>query len=83
MPMDRRKYPTDWEAISARIRHERAGDRCEACGVPNHAWIVRSDIDAAYYLICDLENAWWKYPTGEDVEEFRRNMRPICRSGSC
>lgn len=36
MPMDRSKYPDDWEAISARIR-EREGNRCKWCGVANGA----------------------------------------------
>lgn len=31
MPMDRSKYPPDWEEISLAIR-ERAGWRCEMCG---------------------------------------------------
>lgn len=34
--MDRSRYPADWEAISLRVR-ERAGNRCEWCGVPNYA----------------------------------------------
>jgi hypothetical protein len=29
------RYPADWSAISASIR-ERAGHRCEECGVPNY-----------------------------------------------
>jgi len=33
-PENRSRYPKDWKAISAAIR-ERAGNRCEACGVPN------------------------------------------------
>lgn len=36
MPMDRAKYPADWEAISKAIR-ETAGQRCEFCGVANGA----------------------------------------------
>lgn len=36
MPMDRSKYPDDWEAISARIR-EREGNRCKWCCVANGA----------------------------------------------
>jgi len=32
MPMDRSKYPSDWEVISARIRYDRAKDRCECTG---------------------------------------------------
>ena len=35
MPMDRSKYPDDWEAISRRIRLERAQGRCEVCGAVN------------------------------------------------
>ena len=36
MPMDRLRYPDDWEEISARIR-ERDGNRCKWCGVFNGA----------------------------------------------
>lgn len=37
MPIkDKTKYPADWRAISLRIR-ERAGQKCEWCGVPNGA----------------------------------------------
>lgn len=32
MPMDRSQYPDDWEAISQRVRFERAGGRCECRG---------------------------------------------------
>jgi hypothetical protein len=32
MPMKRENYPVDWEAISLRIRKERALDRCECTG---------------------------------------------------
>lgn len=32
MPMDRSRYPADWEQISHRIRFERAQGRCERCG---------------------------------------------------
>ena len=31
MPMDRRKYPSDWDAIAARIKAE-AEHKCESCG---------------------------------------------------
>lgn len=40
MPMNRRDYPADWPQISAEVR-ERAGNRCEWCGVPNGERIVR------------------------------------------
>ena len=32
MPMDRSRYPDDWEVISRRIRFGRAKGRCEFCG---------------------------------------------------
>jgi len=35
-PENRARYPKDWPAISRRIRFERAGNRCEQCGVQNH-----------------------------------------------
>ena len=31
-PENRARYPKDWKAISHRIRHERAGSRCECIG---------------------------------------------------
>ncbi len=35
MPWDKSKYPANWDEIRAAIL-QRAGDRCEGCGVPNH-----------------------------------------------
>lgn len=35
MPCDYSKYPKDWKAIRAEVL-ERAGHRCEGCGVENH-----------------------------------------------
>lgn len=37
-------YPADWKQISKRIR-ERAGNKCEICGVENGAWILRASDD--------------------------------------
>jgi hypothetical protein len=39
-PENRSRYPDDWRAISARIRFDRAGGRCEClgeCGSRHHA----------------------------------------------
>ena len=36
MPIDKTKYPPDWEAISSRIRFTRAQNRCELCGAENY-----------------------------------------------
>jgi len=35
-PENRHRYPADWPTIRERIR-ARSGDRCEWCGVENHA----------------------------------------------
>lgn len=40
MPVDMSRYPANWREIVAQVR-ERAGDRCEWCGVHNHAWGYR------------------------------------------
>jgi 5-methylcytosine-specific restriction endonuclease McrA len=39
-PENKARYPKDWKQISLRIR-ERAGQKCEDCGVPNHMWVER------------------------------------------
>jgi len=36
MPMDRKKYPKDWPAIRKEVL-ERAGHKCQQCGVPNYS----------------------------------------------
>src|SRR5262245_8219912 len=41
MPIDKTKYPDDWQAISRRIRFERAQSKCEWCGVPHRTYISR------------------------------------------
>ncbi len=53
-PENRARYPKDWPAISARIR-QRAGNRCEECGVENHKLGGRSP-DGRF---------WLAEPTGE------------------
>jgi len=35
MPIDRERYPADWDSISLDIRVNRARNRCEWCGAPN------------------------------------------------
>ena len=39
-PSEKARYPKNWLEIRQRIL-QRAGYRCEQCGVPNHAWIWR------------------------------------------
>jgi 5-methylcytosine-specific restriction endonuclease McrA len=44
MPIDYARYGPEWPAISRRIR-ERAGNRCERCGVANYAVGARDRTD--------------------------------------
>lgn len=36
-PENRKLYPSNWDEISRDIRVNRAGNKCERCGIPNHA----------------------------------------------
>ncbi len=45
MPINPANYPPDWPSISRRIRHERAGNKCEWCDVVNHAIGARDRLD--------------------------------------
>lgn len=66
MPMDKSRYPDNWREISERIRYERAGNKCEWCGVPNGALILRSVEDGSRYIISD-DDGVWHYPDGEAI----------------
>lgn len=54
MTFDKTQYAPDWPDISLAIR-ERAQDRCEVCGVPNGAEILRSADDPIKYLYVNAE----------------------------
>ena len=43
-PENRARYPADWKQIRKRIL-ERAGNKCENCGVPNHVYRNRETGD--------------------------------------
>jgi hypothetical protein len=73
MPMDRSKYPGDWEAISKRIRFGRAGGTCEArttsgerCDAPHGRRICRWPADpeqwAFEYDALELSPYHWLDP---------------------
>jgi len=59
-PEERARYPKNWKEIREKIK-KRAGDKCEWCGVINHAYIVRTeagyevalkDEDGAVWIVC-------------------------------
>jgi 5-methylcytosine-specific restriction endonuclease McrA len=65
MPFDRSLYPNDWDEISERIR-KRAGDKCEECGAPNKAEIVRGG----------HWSSWWRLFNPEFDEPHRHILGP-------
>jgi 5-methylcytosine-specific restriction endonuclease McrA len=61
MPADMRRYPPNWTEIRAAIL-ERAGHRCERCGVANYAY----RIDGVVYRYAEqIDGAWhgWNLQT--------------------
>lgn len=55
---NRARYPANWPEIRKQIL-ERAGDKCEWCGVPNYAWRIPdgswsiNDMQAETWSCCD------------------------------
>jgi len=68
MPFDKARYPANWDEISTRIK-ERAGWKCEQCGAPHGAIILRSTENAGFYLIDD-NDGWYTLPDGEPAEDW-------------
>lgn len=57
MAFKREDYPANWKAIRTRIL-ERAGDRCEGCGVRNRATVTRIRGASQWYSY-DVEHEGW------------------------
>jgi hypothetical protein len=51
LPCNYRIYPKQWHAFSRDLRADRAHQRCERCGVPNHAVGYR-DTDGTFIPAC-------------------------------
>lgn len=56
MPVDMKRYPPNWREISQYIRFERAGGKCERCGVEHGVWGQR-DPDGRFWTLDELETA--------------------------
>jgi len=66
MPADMSTYAPYWHKLSRHIRHVRAGDCCEWCGVKNGRNIIRSGIDPEHYVYYDpLADCVYTYPNGD------------------
>lgn len=55
MPVDMKRYPQNWKAISHYIRFERAGGKCEWCGV-KHGAIGARDVDGVWHDDDDIQS---------------------------
>jgi hypothetical protein len=64
VPIRKEHYSRDWDKVSAAAR-ERAGNRCERCGVPNHVVILRSVRDASRYVLFDEDTQEYRTPDGK------------------
>lgn len=62
MPVDMSKYPPEWPQIRAAIL-ERAGHKCERCGIANYTYVVRwTDKDGegeSHYRYAELVDETW------------------------
>lgn len=67
MAFDPKRYPPDWKNISLRIK-ERAGWKCEICGAPHGAYILRSTEDPEKYLIYDEAKDRFYFPNGRMLQ---------------
>ena len=56
MPVDMTRYPPNWREISQYIRFERAGGKCERCGVEHGVWGQR-DPDGRFWSMAEIEQA--------------------------
>ena len=68
MPWIRETYPANWPDLRAAVQR-RAGDRCETCGVPNRALIIREPASARYRILRDLGDAEAAIADGDRVTE--------------
>ena len=68
MPVDYKRYPSNWKSeIRPRIL-ARAQNRCEKCGVQNHIEIVRSTENPEWYIVFDPDELGYLDPwNGEPI----------------
>lgn len=69
MPIDYNDYPKDWKTISQRIRFERAGGKCEWCGV-EHMAVGTRDILGKWHNWDDIQDMNSEYAMSLFTEEW-------------
>ena len=73
MTFHKERYPADWPQIRERII-ARAKNECEMCHVPNHVYIVRSEVNGARFILMDADGDYWldgeHIKMGDEPDEF-------------
>lgn len=68
MPIDYKKYPKNWKELRAAVL-KRANNKCEFCGVENHAVGVR-DKDGVFDKLDSLEERENAFYDGDKIIEI-------------
>jgi ribosomal protein S15P/S13E len=66
--MDRSLYPENWDEIAMAAK-ERAGWRCESCGLENGAMIKRNSLDPSEFQIWDEDFGLWRAADGRELSD--------------
>lgn len=65
MPMDRSRYPADWNEIAKAVK-DKAGWCCEECGLVHGMWIIRNSLRPNEYQWQD-DDLYWHDVDGEKI----------------
>ena len=67
MAIDYSLYPKNWKTVIRPDILKRANNCCEKCGIANHSYIFRSDVNGADYLLFDPVTDQLTYPDGQPI----------------
>lgn len=86
MPFHPERYPANWKAISLAVR-ERAGQRCEECGVPNGE-LGKRDKTGIWWQEDSIHNlnsdeGWELFGEFPDMIRIVLTVHHVCQDPSC
>lgn len=70
MPMDKARYPQNWNAIATAIK-DKAGWTCEFCGKP-----CRRQGEKVFAFLCRIDDAWIEKMVDDDSDEDEVKLKP-------
>ena len=72
-PENKGRYPKNWKEIREQML-ERAGNRCEFCGVENHTYRLNEKTGKMAYIVLTIAHM------NEVIEDVRpENLRALCQ----